>query len=231
MERFGLALCCLLSLSLAGNSQRNITNQSVSDTTPTLPAHYADKAAQYEKEPVITGRIIFLGNSITEMGRWAYLLGDSTVVNRGIGGDVTFGVLKRINDIIVRQPSKLFLLIGINDISKDVPDVVIADNIRKIIEQVQHQSASTKIYLESILPVNPDIPHFPQHYDKNPHVISTNKLLQQVAANAGVVFVDTYSLFNDGTGKLKKEFTWEGLHVNPAGFEYWIKYLKQKKYL
>jgi len=208
-------------------AQSNITNQRLFDTIPFIPEHYPQRIAIFEKEPFATGKIIFLGNSITEVGKWDKLLGDSTVVNRGISGDITFGVLKRLDDIIRRQPSKLFLLIGINDIGKDIPDAVIADNIRKIIQRIQNESSSTIIYLESILPVNPDIKGFPQHYDKNPHIISTNALLKNVASETKVIFIDTYTFFCDEHKKLKKEYTPEGLHINPTGYEAWAKFLKE----
>jgi lysophospholipase L1-like esterase len=219
-----------LFFSTAGFGQQNLTNKQVLDTTPTLPAHYADKIIQFEKEPVLTGRVIFLGNSITEMANWGALLGDSSVLNRGIGGDNTYGVLKRLSDIIIRQPTKLFILIGINDISKDIPEVLIADNLRKIIERLRRESPYTKIYLESILPVNPDLAGFPQHYDKNPHILVANSLIEQLAKDTRVVYIDTYALFNDGTGKLKKEFTREGLHLNPRGYEAFVKFLKDQGY-
>jgi lysophospholipase L1-like esterase len=226
-----IACCLLLALPFTGMTQNTITNQRLFDTIPFIPEHYPQRIAQFEKEPVITGRIIFLGNSITEMGNWSKLTGDSTVVNRGIGGDITYGVLKRLDDIIRRQPSKLFIMIGINDIGKDIPDAVIADNIRKIIQRVQNESASTTIYLESILPVNPDIKNFPQHYDKNQHVVSTNVLLKNLSAETKINFIDTHSLFSDEEGKLKKEYTIEGLHINTKGYDAWIKYLKDNHYL
>ena len=158
-----ILIACLL---LPFFSKAQVTNQRLFDTIGFIPEHYPQRIAVFEQEPVVTGRIIFLGNSITEMGNWKKLLNDTTVINRGIGGDITFGVLKRLDDVIKRQPSKLFLLIGINDIAKDIPDAVIADNIRKIILRVQAESPSAKIYVESILPVNLDVPNFPQHYDK-----------------------------------------------------------------
>jgi len=225
-----LFFCCLL-LPLLDFGQTPVTNQRIFDTIPFIPEHYPQRIAQFEKEPVVSGRIIFLGNSITEMGRWGQLIGDSTVVNRGIGGDITFGVLKRMDDIIQRKPSKLFLLIGINDVGKDIPDAVIADNIRKMIKRVQNESHSTIIYLESILPVNPDMKGFPQHYDKNQHVISTNILLKKLASETNIIFIDTHSLFADGEGKLKKEYTIEGLHINQKGYEAWVRFLRDGKYI
>ncbi len=231
MRRIKHLFFCCVAFPFIACGQPSVTNQRLFDTIPFIPEHYPQRIAIFEKEPVVTGRIMFLGNSITEMGRWDKLLGDSTVVNRGIGGDITFGVLKRLDDVIRRQPSKLFLLIGINDIGKDIPDAVIADNIRKIITRIQSESGGTKIYLESILPVNPDVNGFPQHYDKNPHVVSTNALIQRVAADTKVTFIDTHTFFSDENGKLKREYTIEGLHINPKGYEAWIKFLKDNHYL
>src|ERR1700757_523012 len=114
---------------------QQVTNQRLFDTIPFIPEHTPQRIAQFAKEPIVTGKIIFLGNSITEMGNWKKVTGDTTVINRGIGGDITFGVLKRLQDITDRHPSKLFILIGINDIGKDIPDAVIADNYLKIVNE------------------------------------------------------------------------------------------------
>jgi len=61
-------------------------------------------------------------------------------VSSGINADNTTGVLNRLDDIILRQPSKLFILIGINDIASNIPDADIADNYRKIIMRVKAES-------------------------------------------------------------------------------------------
>jgi lysophospholipase L1-like esterase len=212
-------------------SQQGATNQRLFDTIPFIPEHTPQRIAGFEKEAVVSGRVLFLGNSITEMGEWGKLSGDTTIINRGIGGDITFGLLKRLDDVIKRKPSKLFLLIGINDIGKDIPDAVIAGNIRRIIETIQSGSPATIIYLETILPVNPGVPGLPQHYDKNEHVRAVNKLLPVVAADMKVTLIDTYSLFAGSDGLFRKEYTPEGLHVNKAGYTMWVQFLKEKRYL
>jgi lysophospholipase L1-like esterase len=226
--RLGSILLFLQSNWLLAQTQ--VTNQRLFDTIPFVPDHYPQRIARFEKEPIITGRIIFLGNSITEIGNWDQLLGDSTVINRGIGGDISFGVLKRLDDIIKRQPSRLFIMIGINDIGKDIPDLVIADNYRKIIRIVQEGSPSTKIFVQSILPVNPDVPNFPQHYDKQEHILSTNKLIQQVAQDLHCVYVNLHDLFIDSKGRLDSKYTMDGLHLNPRGEGYgiWVDELRKR---
>src|ERR1700722_16284288 len=142
---------------------QSVSNQNIYDTVPFIPEHTPQRLAQFAKEPIVTGRIIFLGNSITEMGDWKNVLNDSTVINRGIGGDNTYGVLKRMKDITDRYPSKIFILLGINDIGKDIPDVVIANNYLKIVREIHDKCPKTFIYVKTVFPVNPTIPHFPQH--------------------------------------------------------------------
>jgi lysophospholipase L1-like esterase len=212
---------------------QSVTNQRLFDTVGFLPDLYKTHIAQFEQEPVVTGKIIFLGNSITQMGDWKKLLNDSTFINRGIGGDITFGVLKRLDDVIKRQPSKLFLLIGVNDIGKDIPDAVIADNIRKIVVQIQSGSPATKVYVQSILPVNPDVPNFPQHYDKQQHILNTNKLIKKVAEELHCPYVNIHDLFTDKQGRLDVKYTEDGLHLTGqgGGYEKWIEYLRKQKYL
>lgn len=203
-----------------------VTNQRLFDTIPFIPDHGAKRIALFEKEPVSAGKIIFLGNSITEGGDWRKLTGDNSVINRGIGGDITFGVLKRLPDVIQRKPSKLFILIGINDIGKDIPDAVIADNVRKIIERVKSESPKTLIYIQSILPLNPYVEGFPQHYDKENHVVHTNELLREVVHATKTRFVNLYPLFLDKQQRLDKKFTADGLHLSSIAYEVWVKFLK-----
>jgi lysophospholipase L1-like esterase len=231
LQRSALIICMLLPL--IGFTQTKVTNQRLSDTIGFIPEYYPQRVAIFEKEPVVPGRIIFLGNSITQIGDWKKLLNDSTVINRGIAGDVTFGVLKRLDDVTRRQPSKLFLLIGINDIGKDIPDAVIADNIRKIILRVQVESPSTKIYVQSILPLNPGVPNFPQHYDKQEHVLNTNKLIKKVAEDTHCTYINIHDLFTDKQGKLDAKYTADGLHLAPSGDGYkkWVDYLRKQGYL
>jgi len=222
-------LFILLLLPFFAGAQ--VTNQRIYDTIPFIPEHTPQRLAKFATEPIVTGRVIFLGNSITEMGDWKKATGDTTVINRGIGGDITYGVLKRLKDITDRQPSKVFMLVGINDIGKDIPDQVIADNELKIVKAIHDKCPQTKVYVESVLPVNSTIKNFPQHYDKEEHVLALNKLLQANAAAGGYTFVDIFHLFADADGRLQAQYTYEGLHVKPAAYIIWVDYLRKMGYL
>jgi lysophospholipase L1-like esterase len=223
-------LFLFLLFPLAVSAQK-VTNQRLFDTIPFIPEHTPQRVAQFEKEPIVTGRVIFLGNSITEMGNWKKATGDTTVINRGIGGDITYGILKRLKDVTDRKPSKVFILIGINDIGKDIPDVVIADNYLKIVREIHSKCPDAKIYAESVLPLNPTMPNFPQHYDKEEHVLAVNKLIQANAALGNYTFVDIFHLFVDGDGRLQSQYSYEVLHVKPPAYDIWVAYLKKMGYL
>lgn len=225
---FLLAFC---TLTVPASGQSALTNQSIYDTAPNLPEHYEERVAQFEAEPVVTGGIMFLGNSITEGADWRALLGDSTVVNRGIGGDVTYGVLRRLDDVIRLKPSKLFVMIGINDISKDIPPELIADNHRRIIEQVRAGSPETEILIQNLLPLNPEYPGFPQRFDKVDMVMRTNRLVRQVAVEAGVRYINLYPVFMDAQERLDEQLTTDGLHLNESGYAVWVGHLREMGYL
>jgi len=64
------------------------------------------------------------------------------VINRGIAGDITFGVLGRLDEVIARKPAKLFIKIGINDISKNIPDEIIVENILTMVRKSEDEFTS-----------------------------------------------------------------------------------------
>ena len=212
-------------------SAQHPTNQRLYDTVTTMPELRASRIAKFESEPVVTGRVIFLGNSITQGGDWATLTGDSTVINRGIGADITFGLRSRLADVTKRKPSKLFVLIGINDIGKDIPDAVIAAQYRALVDSVKSQSPGTKIFVQSILPLNPTVKNFPQHYDKQERVVAVNRLIRQMARETGATYVDLWPLFVDRQNRLDASLTGDGLHLNQRGYERWVRFLQQRRYL
>jgi lysophospholipase L1-like esterase len=226
MKRTILLFTALL-ITLTGFTQ--VSNQRLFDTIPFIPDHYNERMQLFKKQPMTTGQIIFLGNSITEGGPWNELLPDKNILNRGIGGDITFGVLKRLDEIIQRKPTHLFILIGINDIGKDIPDIVIADNCKKIVNRMKAGSPTTKIVLQSILPLNPTVSNFPQHYDKQEHVTNTNRLLRSVAKETGIMFLDLHSIFCDSEKRLKAALTNDGLHLTKKGYDVWTEFLVKKK--
>ncbi len=173
-----------------------------------------------------------VGNSITELGNWKTLLKDSTVINRGISGDVTFGVLHRVKDITDGKPRKLFLLIGINDLSRNTPDEVILENIFMLVGKIHAGSPATAIYVQSILPINESFKGLNRKYiGKGEHITTINSQVKKYAKKLKYTYVDLHSRFLDSEGQMEAKFTNDGLHLTPAGYQHWVDILKKEKYL
>lgn len=203
------------------------------DTIRYAKDYYAERVALFKSEPVKKGRIILLGNSITEFGDWKKLLNDSTVVNRGIAGDNTFGVLDRLNDVIIREPNKLFIKVGINDIAQNIPVDIIVKNMMTIVERIKNQSPRTQIYVHSILPTNDNVKkEYPDAFNKNDVANQVNERVKQKAAEKGFTYIDLSKELKDKHGKLDVKYAEaDGLHLNPAGYQVWVSLLKVRKYL
>lgn len=224
------SLFLLLISSIVSGVSVNAQSFTEYDTTFTN-TYYTQKVSQFEQLNIKANSIVFLGDSITDMAEWAELLPKHSVINRGISSDITFGLLARLDLIIKAQPSHLFILIGINDLARNIPPKIIDRNVREMIVQIKSLSPSTKIYIQSILPTNPAYPQFKGHQNKEEAILETNKLLMKTALQENVEFVDLHSGFVNEQGYLKKEFTHDGLHLSGAGYMNWVKILRSKKYL
>jgi lysophospholipase L1-like esterase len=193
------------------------------------PGIYEFKVQLYESYPKSKKDIVFLGNSITDRVDWNELLGMCDVRNRGISGDITFGVLQRLHQVTEGQPKKIFILIGINDVSRNIPDSIIANNYRRIVQQIQANSPRTKIYFQTLMPVNNEFTQFKNHYNKDEHILWLNDQIKKIGKEYHIEVIDLYPHFLNTENKLDKKFTLDGLHPNAEGYKVWASLLK--KYL
>lgn len=188
------------------------------------------KVQQFRDYPDSKKDIIFLGNSITAGVDWNELLQNAHVRNRGISGDITFGLLERLDEITKGKPAKIFILIGINDISRNIPDSIILRNYQTMIDRIQSESPSTKIFLQTILPVNNDFPVKTQ-FNKDEHIAFINQQLKKIAEREKIRLIDLHKEFLGADNKLEKKYTYDGLHLNAEGYKKWAEILKMGKYL
>lgn len=194
------------------------------------PGKYVEQVEKFKADPKSKKDFIFLGNSITAGTDWAKLLNLPQAKNRGISGDITFGVLERLQEVIDRKPAKLFILIGINDISRNIPDSIILRNYKTMIASVRKGSKKTHIYFTTLLPVNSSFEKFKNHYGKDNHILWLNDEIRKFASK-DVTVVDLYPVFVDDDKRLKAGLTKDGLHLIPEGYKVWADYLKANDYL
>ena len=194
--------------------------------------YYNEKCAAFELENanLAKGQIVFIGDSITD----GYVLDDYysdltlSVYNRGIGGDSTGGVLKRLDlSVVDIRPSKVVLMIGINDINGGVSDSVLIKNYGEILEKIKRELPKTEVYCMSILPVNKELESYGVDIPKNLERVKKNNIeIKRLAEEYGYCFVDLFENFLDSEGHLKSELSIDGIHLNANGYRLWTEKLK-----
>lgn len=189
--------------------------------------YYYQRATLFEQLPITSTDIVFLGNSLTDGCEWAELFGNPHIKNRGISGDEVMGIYDRIDPILKGKPAKIFLLTGVNDVSHDLTADSILVMYRKLVNKIKSDSPKTKLYIQSILPVNDEFTRFPKVHNKTQVILDINKGLKQLAKQNGYIYIDLYTHFiAPGTQSFDKKYTNDGLHLLGPGYLVWKEVLK-----
>jgi lysophospholipase L1-like esterase len=182
--------------------------------------HYPKKIKEFKANPLSFGDIVFLGNSITEYGGdWGKRLNNPKIKNRGISGDVTDGVLNRLDEIYYYKPTAVFIKIGINDLFNEVlTSEYVGNNILKIVENIKKYSPKTKVYVQTVLPTSTE-----KIVTK---IQVTNTILKNNAEKYKYTLLDLHSVFADKDDLMIKEYTVDGVHLSEAGYTTWVNFIK-----
>ena len=179
------------------------------------------KRSLFELLPIRGNDIVFLGNSITDGCEWAELFNNRHIKNRGISADRSGWLLDRLDPIVNGHPKKLFLMIGTNDLAAGVSPEEVAANIGKLLDRFAEESPWTKIYVQSILPVNgvDTKAKAKNHWKKGAEIIEANKLIEALCeGRKNVLYIDVYSALVDQKGMLDQRYTNDGLHLMGEGY-------------
>jgi len=226
--RMFMAACCLLGTTGVANAQNAVKIDS-----NYANYYYKQRVEYFNKMPHVKNEIVFLGNSITERGEWQEILSGYRypIVNRGVGGDNSFGILARMDEILAAKPKAIFLMDGINDLFRNLPNEVSIYNYKRIIRKIKKDSPKTKIYIESALPINEEMTKEPYTKGRSKMVPVLNEKIKKLAEEEKITYINIVPLFADENGNLRKEVTMDGVHLKASAYIDWVAYLKELKYL
>lgn len=183
--------------------------------------YYARRATLFDLLPVYSSDIIMLGNSLTDGAEWNELFDNCHVKNRGIVGDIISGFFERLEPILKGQPRKIFIMGGVNDISHGVSADSIVNAMTQVVTTIQARCPKTEIYVQSMLPFNNDVRLWKLLKDREQVVVDGNKGLESMCQRLGVTFINLYPLFVGEDGKMKPEYTNDGLHLMGGAYLIW----------
>lgn len=189
------------------------------------------KVERYRKmnESVKKGSVLFAGSSLMEMFPIEQFAADDklpvTVYNRGIGGFITDELINVIDVCILDlEPSKLFINIGTNDLSDSRIEMsTVMKNYEYILRETIKRVPDVKIYLMAYYPVNPEAATDETReclkIRNNEKIAAANEEVKKLADKLGAKYIDVNAPLKDEKGRLKAEYTYEGIHIKEEGYK------------
>ena len=187
--------------------------------------HWQNRTRAYREQNLTWQNVVLLGDSITEGFEVTKFFPGRRIINRGIGGDVIGnalppddprGVLQRLDESVFNcAASDVFILIGINDLNSGRTVDVMEVGYREMLQRIRTGAPQVKVHVQSLLPTRGDSD------PKNAPVREFNEKLKKLAGEFQCDFIDLHTLMLDGEGRLKVEYTPDGLHLNDAGYAVW----------
>ncbi|XPV69217.1 MAG: GDSL-type esterase/lipase family protein [Halarcobacter sp.] len=159
--------------------------------------------------------MVMLGDSIIGRGDWKRVLFQGQILNLGVDGDTTKGILNRLDSVINLEPKLLFLMIGINDFCNSIPLNEIFENYKNILQKLKNNNIN--VIVHAIL--------LTQMKSVNKKVLEFNKLLQEYCKKEEFTFFDMNPYLCENE-LLKESFTTDGLHLNFKAYTLWANEIK-----
>ena len=197
-----LIIIIIMSISLLTKENNNFTNP-------------------YEVVYESNDNFLFLGDSITDYYYLEEYYDNLPVVNSGVAGNKTTDILSDMkNRVYQYNPTKVFLLIGTNDLDSNDKDIVNTtfNNIKKIIKKIKENRSDATIYIESVYPINSNIKNNVVNNRTNKKIKSLNRKLSNYCKEDNCNYINLYNDLIDEEGNLKEQYTEDGLHLNSLGY-------------
>jgi GDSL-like Lipase/Acylhydrolase family len=176
--------------------------------------HRELREAMFALTKLSTTKVVMLGDSLTEAPPWSEITGCFFVVNRGIVGDSSAGVAKRLDEIIKLKPAAVFLMIGVNDVASDIATETIVKHVRETIRKLTR--AGARVYLTLVLPVSAGYAQ-----KLNPRINELNAAYAELARQSKISLIDFRDQVRAEDGSLREELTTDGIHLTPEAYRVW----------
>lgn len=167
--------------------------------------------------------VVFFGNSITCESSFEKYFPHVKICNLGYPGDNTDGMLLRINQIKAVNPEKIFVMAGINGLHAQT-EKIFTEKYATMVDSIKQAAPTAKIYLQSILPVNPSMKA--GIVVKKEKIARCNELVRNIAEEKGCVYIDLYRLYAVDR-IMPEELTRDGVHLYPKAYDRWAEEIRR----
>src|SRR5579884_4153575 len=185
-------------------------------------ARYREANAKLKPPAPGENRVVFFGDSITDIWHLDESFPGKPYINRGIGGQTTSQMLVRFRqDVIDLQPKVVVILAGTNDIAGNSGPIANEDIEANLSDMAELARAhGIRVVFSSILPVHNYTPKSQDFFAQRPmsRIVAVNKWLKSYCSENDLIYLDYFDSLVDDKGLLKRDIADDGLHPNKAGF-------------
>ncbi len=196
-------------------------------------ARYREANAKLGPPAPGENRVVFFGDSITDIWHLDQYFPGKPYINRGIGGQTTPQMLVRFRqDVIDLHPRAVVILAGTNDIAGNTGPMRLGDieaDYASLAELARGHNI--KVIYSSVLPVHNYTQKSKDFFaQRSPEkILELNRWLENYCSPPSesapsesapnCLYLDYFSALVDDKGLMKKDLADDGLHPNAAGFK------------
>jgi lysophospholipase L1-like esterase len=187
-------------------------------------ARYRDTNAALQPPAPGENRVVFFGDSITDLWKLDQYFPGKPYINRGISGQTPPQMLIRLRqDVVELRPKVVLILAGTNDIAGNTGAMRLEDIEGNYASMAEIARAhEIKLIYSSVLPVHEYTERVGDMFTQRPpeKILALNRWLKGYCASAtsGCIYLDYFSAMVDDKGYLNKDLADDGLHPNAAGY-------------
>jgi lysophospholipase L1-like esterase len=184
-----------------------------------LRSRQALREAQFDAVPPVSGRVVFLGDSITEWTAWEDWFPELRTINRGIGGQAICHIAARLRSAIC-APRAISLLIGTNDLHGlgKSPDIVdIARQMDDLVRSIRSMAPTATLLVNGVLPRSALF---------RDRITALNDHYRQISEARGAIYVNSWPVLAGPDDAILPALTADGLHLSLAGYKAWTDVLR-----
>lgn len=174
------------------------------------------------KQMNATADIVFFGDSLTYYGDFASVFPDKVVCNLGLRGDTIQGMIDRVEQVKILEPSKVYMMVGINDLTSYSP-TRFEELYSALIQRILLLLPKVELVIQNILPVNDKVFHISCN---NEQITECNKIINRLVIRYNLQFIDLFSVYAKN-GKLPHELSIDGIHLSANGYNHWYRLLQE----
>jgi lysophospholipase L1-like esterase len=179
---------------------------------PLLEPGKRHRRSEFDALPRLDCDVLFIGDSITEGGLWNEWFPQITTANRGIAGETSGEVAKRL-ETFDGQARLVFLLIGTNDLALGVRQTEIVANVRRILHRLGTVMPDARVVVQSVTP---------RESQWRPAIESLNVSLRDESANMGATYLELWPSLGGADGAIDPRYSFDRLHLNGEGYRAWV---------